>query len=64
MKVIYAKPECEVYIGELEAMTQKELLHFAKNCNDCEIYYTLADFQEAFNMAQISDLGHIFFINL
>ena len=60
-KVIYITPECGVYIGELEAMPKDELLTFAKNCNEAEVY-SLEDFQDAFNEERISDLGYIFFI--
>lgn len=60
-KVIYVTPDCGVYIGELEAMPKDELLCFAKNCNECEVY-SLDEFQAAFNEERISDLGYIFFV--
>jgi len=60
-KVVYVNPDCGEYIGDLEYMTEKELLCFAEKCNNAEIY-TLEEFQESFNNEEISDLGHIFFV--
>ena len=61
-KVVYVTPECGIYIGELEVMTQEELLILADSREDIFVY-SLSEFQEEFNAERISDLGFIFFIN-
>ena len=61
IRVVYVSPDCGEYIGNLEMMTEGELLTFVRNSNDCEIY-SLAEFQVKFNDEQISDMGFIFFI--
>lgn len=65
-KVIYFTPDYNDYdyeVDELLAMSEDELLHYAKNCNEIEIFYSLQDFENAFNDERISDLGYIHFIN-
>lgn len=63
-RVIYVTPDYEDYVDELWAMPEDELLCFAKNCNEIEIFYSLQDFENAFNDECISDLGFIRFINV
>jgi hypothetical protein len=60
-QVIYIEPACELMRDEIEAMPKDELLHFAKNCNEAQVY-SLEGFQEAFNDELISDLGFIYII--
>jgi hypothetical protein len=60
-QVIYIEPDCELMRDEIEAMPKDELLHFAKNCNEAQVY-SLEGFQEAFNDELISDLGFIYIV--
>lgn len=61
--VIYITPQydCEYHIDELAKMPKGELMTYAKNNNDIEIY-SLKSFEEAFNNEIISDLGYILFV--
>ena len=63
-KIIYVEPDHEVSVDEFESMNRNgELLHFAKNDNNCHVYDTIEDFAEAFNNEVISDLGYMFIVN-
>lgn len=64
--VIYVTPqylagEPDYSLEELKKLPKDELLHFAKNENEIEIY-DLVSFQDAFNDELISDLGYILFV--
>lgn len=60
-KIIYVEPDHEVGIDELESMSKHgELLHFAKNDNNCHVYDTIEAFAEAFNNEYVSDQGFMF----
>lgn len=63
-KVIYITPDCvgDWYIDEIKKMPTSELMTFARNTNEVEVY-TLEQFQSAFNNEQISDLGYILFVD-
>jgi hypothetical protein len=59
--VIYLNPNCTYPISDFEALDDQEKLYVARNENDM-VVYSLADFEEAFNGEQISDLGFIYII--
>lgn len=64
IKVVYICPEYAqegISIDEIEKMTNSELITFAKNSNQAEIY-SIKDFQQAFNSEIISDMGYIYFV--
>lgn len=63
-KIVYISPNYEqedISVDDIEQMTNSELITFAKNSNQAEIY-SIKDFQQAFNSEIISDMGYIYFV--